>query len=140
MKHLKQPLRGFLQNRFHDTLTLKLMLQKYLCTNWFFREELVDLQLYYSQTIFQEVFKHMRLIRVKVAGCFCREAPPLMFGWILNAPLSEKVTTAGVTQKNLELPLLPNSFDSHQTQNNKMKFWTDPTLLLPWMRTHPLGR
>ena len=28
MKHRKQPLRGFLQNRFYDTLALKQMLQK----------------------------------------------------------------------------------------------------------------
>ena len=41
-----------------------------------------------------------------------------MFGGILNATLSEKV------HKNLEFPLLPNSLDSHQTQNNKIKFWT----------------
>ena len=54
-----------------------------------------------------------------------------MLGGILNATLSEKVSTTGVTQENLELPLLPNSLDSHQTQNNKMKFWTDPTFLLP---------
>ena len=47
-----------------------------------------------------------------------------MFGGILNATLSEKVSTTGATHKNLELPLLPNSLDSHQTQNNKMKFWT----------------
>ena len=47
-----------------------------------------------------------------------------MFGEILNATLSEKVSTTGVTQENLELPLLPNSLDSHQTQNNKIKFWT----------------
>ena len=72
-----------------------------------------------------------RLIRVKAVGCFCRGAPSLMFGGILNATLSEKVSTTGVTQENLELPLLPNSLDSHQTQNNKMKFWTDPTFLFP---------
>ena len=47
-----------------------------------------------------------------------------MFGGILNATLSEKVSTTGATHKNLELPLLPNSLDSHQTQNNKIKFWT----------------
>ena len=67
----------------------------------------------------------------KAVGCFCRGAPSLKFGRILNATLSEKVSTTGVTQENLELPLLPNSLDSHQTQNNKMKFWTDPTFLLP---------
>ena len=39
-----------------------------------------------------------------------------MFAGILNATLTEKVSTAGVTQDNLELPLLPNSLDSHQTQ------------------------
>ena len=44
-----------------------------------------------------------------------------MFDEILNAALSEKVFTTGVIQVNLELPLLPNSLDSHQTQNNKMK-------------------
>ena len=53
-----------------------------------------------------------------------------MLGGILNATLSEKVSTTGVTQENLELRLLPNSLDSHQTQN-KMKFWTDLTFLLP---------
>ena len=53
-----------------------------------------------------------------------------MFGEILNATLSEKVSATGVTKENLELPLLPNSLDSHQTQNNKMKFWTDPTFIL----------
>ena len=54
-----------------------------------------------------------------------------MLGGILNATLSEKVSTTGVTQENLELPLLPNSLDSHQTQNNKTKFWTDPMFFLP---------
>ena len=72
-----------------------------------------------------------RLIRVKAVGCFCRGAPSLMFGGILNATLSEKVSTTGATHKNLEFSLLPNSLDSHQTQNKKMKFWTDPTFLLP---------
>ena len=44
-----------------------------------------------------------------------------MFNRILNTTLSEeKVSTTGVTQGNLELPLPPNSLDSHQTQNNKM--------------------
>ena len=36
-----------------------------------------------------------------------------MFGGILNATLSEKVSTTGATHKNLELALLPNSLDSH---------------------------
>ena len=57
-----------------------------------------------------------------------------MFGGILNATLSEQVSTTGVTQENLEFPLLPNSLDSHQTQNNEIKFWTDPTFLLPGSR------
>ena len=47
----------------------------------------------------------------------------MLYG-IPNATLSEKVSTTGVIQENLELPLLPNSLDSHQTQDNKMKFWT----------------
>ena len=60
MKYREQPLRGFLQNRFYDTLTLKKCFKiPYLWTSWFFREELVDLQLYYSRTLSQEVFKHM---------------------------------------------------------------------------------
>ena len=46
-------------------------------------------------------------------GCFCRGAPSLMFGGILNATLSEKVSTTGATHKNLELTLLPNFLDSH---------------------------
>ena len=49
-----------------------------------------------------------------------------MFYGILNATLSDKVSTNGTAQKNLELSLPPHSLDSHQTQNNKMKFWTDP--------------
>ena len=69
--------------------------------------------------------------KVKAVGCFCRGAPSLMFGGILNETLSEKVSTTGATHKNLEFPLLPNSLDSHQTENNKMKFWTDPMFLLP---------
>ena len=60
-----------------------------------------------------------------------RGAPSLMFDGILNATPSEKVSISGVIQENLELPVSPNSLDSHQTQNNKMKFWADPTFLLP---------
>ena len=47
------------------------------------------------------------------------------------------VSTTGVTQENLELPLLINSLNSHQTQNNKTKFWTEPTFLLPYMGNCP---
>ena len=72
-----------------------------------------------------------QLIRVKAVGCFCKGAPSLMFVGILNATLSEKVSTTGAAYKNLEVLMLPNSLDSHQTQNNHMKFWTDPTFLLP---------
>ena len=67
---------------------------------------------------------YLRLIRVKAVGCFCRGAPSLMFGGILNATLPERVSTTGATHKHLEFPLLPNSLDSHQTQNNKMEFWS----------------
>ena len=59
-----------------------------------------------------------------------REAPSLMFDGILNVSLPE-VSITRVTKENLEFPLPPNSLDSRQTQNNKMKFWTDPTILLP---------
>ena len=54
-------------------------------------------------------------LRVKAVDCFPRRARSLMFDGILNVTLSEeKVSTTGITQKNLELPLPPNSLDSHQ--------------------------
>ena len=46
---------------------------------------------------------------VMPVGCFCRGAPSLIFDGILNVTLSEEVSTTGVTQGNLELPLHPNS-------------------------------
>ena len=64
--------------------------------------------------------------KIKTVDCFCRKAPSLIFDRILNASLSKKVSTTRVTQENLELLLPPNSLDSHQTENNKMKFWTAP--------------
>ena len=52
--------------------------------------------------------------RVKAVDCFCGGAVLLMFDRILNATLSEeKVSTTRVTEGNLELPLSPNSLDSH---------------------------
>ena len=63
-------------------------------------------------------------------GCFCKGDLSLVFDGIQNATLSG-VSTTGAIQTNLELTLLPNSLDSKQTQNNKMTFWTDPTVLLP---------
>ena len=52
--------------------------------------------------------------RVKTIGCFRGGAVSLMFDRILNATLSEeKVSTTRVTEGNLELPLSPNSLDSH---------------------------
>ena len=41
-----------------------------------------------------------------------------MFDGILNVTLSEEVSTTGVTQGNLELLLLPDSLNSHQTQKH----------------------
>ena len=43
-----------------------------------------------------------------------------------TATLSEKVSTTGVTQENFELPLTPDSLDSHQIRNNKIKFGPIP--------------
>ena len=37
-----------------------------------------------------------------------------MFDGILNVTLSEELFTNGFTQGNLELPLSPDSFDSHK--------------------------
>ena len=37
----------------------------------------------------------------------------LMLDRVLNATLSEKVSTTRVTEWNLELPLSPSSLDSH---------------------------
>ena len=39
-----------------------------------------------------------------------------MFDRILNVSLSEADPTTEVTQENLELPMSPDSLDSHQTQ------------------------
>ena len=65
---------------------------------------------------------------VKAIGYFHRRAASLMFDGILNATLSEeKVSTTGVTQRNLKIPLPPNYLDSHQTQNNKIKSWIELT-------------
>ena len=55
---------------------------------------------------------------VNPVGCFCRGVPSLMFDGILNVTLSEEVSTTGVTQGNLELLLLPDSLNSHQTQKH----------------------
>ena len=49
--------------------------------------------------------------RVKPVGCFRTGIPSLMFDGILNVTLSEEVSTTGVTQGNLELPLPPDSLD-----------------------------
>ena len=49
--------------------------------------------------------------RVKPVGCFRTGVPSLMFDGILNVTLSEEVSTTGVTQGNLELPLPPDSPD-----------------------------
>ena len=51
-----------------------------------------------------------------------------MFDGILNEALHEKFSTTGVTQENLDVPLPPNSLDSHQAQTNKIKFLAGPTL------------
>ena len=53
---------------------------------------------------------------VKPVICFGRGAPSLMFDGILNVTLSVEVSTSGVIQGNLELPLPPDSLDSHQAQ------------------------
>ena len=39
-----------------------------------------------------------------------------MFDGFLNVTLCAEVSTTGVTQENLELPLPPDFLDSHQTQ------------------------
>ena len=54
--------------------------------------------------------------RFKPVGCFLTGAPSLMFDEILNVTLSEEVINTGATQRNLKLPLPPNSLDSHQKQ------------------------
>ena len=53
---------------------------------------------------------------VKPVYCFWREAASLMFDGFLNVTMCEEVSTTGVTQGKLELPLPPDSLDSHQTQ------------------------
>ena len=51
--------------------------------------------------------------RVKSVDCFRIGALLLMFDGFLNMTLWEEVSTTGVTQGNLELPLPPDSHDSH---------------------------
>ena len=54
---------------------------------------------------------------MKVAGCFRRGDPSLIFDGVRNAaPSEEKLSTTGVIEGNFELLLPPNSPDSHQTQ------------------------
>ena len=76
-------------------------------------DKFIDCQTNESTKMIHIWRKKQRLIRVQAVGCFCRGVPSLMFGGILNATLSEKVSTTGATHKNLELALLPNSLDSH---------------------------
>ena len=47
----------------------------------------------------------------------------------LEESLEEKLSTTGVTQRNLGLPLHSNSLGSHQ--NSKLKSWTDPVSSFP---------
>ena len=54
--------------------------------------------------------------RVKPVYCFQREAASLMFDGFLNVTICEEVSTTGVIQGNLELPLPPDFLDSHQSQ------------------------
>ena len=56
-----------------------------------------------------------------------------MFDGILNATLSEKVSTTGVTQENLELPLPPNELpptrvntNQHESNTSQYKSKTGP--------------
>ena len=67
----------------------------------------------------------------KAVGCFHRGAASLMFDGVLNGTLSEKkVSTAGVTQGNLELLLSPNSPDLTQTQAKQEKTLDWPHVLI----------
>ena len=53
---------------------------------------------------------------VNPVDCFRRGVPSLMFDGFLYVTLCEEISTTGITQGNLELPLPPDSLDSHQTQ------------------------
>ena len=53
---------------------------------------------------------------VKPVDYFRRGSPSLMFDGFLNVTLCEEVSIILVTQGNLKLPLLLDSVDSHQTQ------------------------
>ena len=70
-------------------------------------------------------------LRAKAVGCFRRGTPSLMFDGILNVTLSkDKVSTTGVTQRNLELLLRPNFPDSYQTQIQEYKILDWPHVLI----------
>ena len=49
--------------------------------------------------------------RVKPVGCFRTGAPSVMLDGILNETLPQEVSTTGVTEGNLKLPLPPDSLD-----------------------------
>ena len=57
-----------------------------------------------------------------------------MFDGILNVTLSEEVSTTGVTQGNLKLPLPPDSLIHTKHSNNKMKSCADPMSSFPLRR------
>ena len=76
---------------------------------------------------------------VEPVGCFRRGVLSLMFDGILNVTLSEKVSTTGVTQGNLELPLLSNSLNSHQTQNQSDEICDSPHTLISFKENSPTG-
>ena len=60
---------------------------------------------------------------VNAVGCFRGGALSLMFGGILKC---DSVWWEGLHHQG-QLPLPPNSLVSHQTQNNRMVSWTNPT-------------
>ena len=75
---------------------------------------------------------------VKSVGCFRRGDPSLIFDGILNVNLSEeKVSSTGVTQGNLELPLLILLINTKH-KNNKTK--SDTTSSFSLRGTHALVR
>ena len=74
MKHQKQPLSGFLQNRFYDNFKPKINTSKIPVNHLIFQGRIgKDLQLYYNQTIPQQVFKHVSSKHFKIINTIIAE-------------------------------------------------------------------
>ena len=62
-----------------------------------------------------------------------------MFDGFLNMTMCEEVSTTGVTQGKLELPLPPDSLDSHQTQKQYDELFSWSHVLISFKENSSTG-